>query len=183
MIEMRRRPALLLTCLLCTPACSLPSASQVVDGPSFTLDAEHPVAAFEVELCVSGPALDYASAHAQVLATLHAVDGVGATVSGQALDAPIVEEDDAYDPHAESLAVPAEDEAMSFWLVTEGGPWQGGGRRCHAVQAVQFELDASADRASFDVDWQVAFHVEYDNGLFGGAGLDDDDLEVTIQRL
>lgn len=175
--------ATLLTLTVLATACSLPHASNTVAGPSFSLDAEVPVAAFSVELCMKGPAVDHVHPAVRVSATASLEGGVSQLLLAETLDADPADAQTEYPRFFDREDVGHETE-LSFELEAEHGPWEGhSGRRCIEVQTVQFDAPELVSAETMTIDWEVTFSAEYDNGMFARDGLDNGDLIINIERI
>ncbi len=181
MSRMTRLLSLLPVCALMT-GCSMPEATQTVEGPAFTLTADEPVAAFEVTLCLKGPSPKelYVSSSLFMAATTDAGEPVMLRVESLERPEP---EPDARDPYLADVEVgPGEPNERVISLVADAA-WKGSGERCAEPEVVQFSVDALPEGASVSVDeWDVTMRVEWNDGMFGN-GPDDGDVSVEIEQL
>jgi len=140
----------------------MPSALASLEGPSFVLTADEPVAAFEVTLCLEGPTAKAAYVHASLTADARTT-GDAATLRLESLA------DRPADEGSDSLEVSAQGQELRFSLEADG-PWEDGGRRCSTPEVVEFSAEGLADGQSLEIEaWVVDMDVKWDAGAFGGG--------------
>lgn len=170
------RSPLVLGLSLLVVGCSLPLFERSVEGPSFELTADEPVAAFEVTLCLEGPSANIMSLHASLDAEARTTADA-ATLQLQSLaDRPGQNEPDR-------LEVTPQGAELEWFHLAADGDWEGSGRRCATPEVVEFSAEGLQPGETLEVEtWNVTMSGKWDNGMFGG-GPDEDDLIVEIERL
>lgn len=170
------RPCLLLAISMLAVGCSPPSATTEFEGPSFVLTAEEPVAAFEVTLCVQGPAQDRLSVGASIIADARTTAGTATLGLESLADRPA-------DERSLTAEVSSAGETLRRFDLQADGAWNGGGRRCAAPEVVEFSADGLAPGESLEVEaWSVVMDATWDGRAFSDT-LYDEDLRVEVERL
>lgn len=174
------RKTLLSSLAVLAVGCSMPEQVATSEGPAFTLTADEPVAAFEVTLCLSGPNPKQLFVSGHVDATARTEAG-GVDVLLESLDRP--ESDDAFDPHARTFELAADEDTSAVLRMVADGDFRGSGERCAEPEVIQFSVDDLPPGASVEVEpWDVTMVVRWNDGSFG-SGPKDDDLRIEIVRL
>lgn len=170
------RSSLVLGLSLLVVGCSLPSVETSVEGPSFELTADEPVAAFEVTLCLKGPSPG-----------LLYVDGILSAQARTTASAATLQLESLADQPGhngpELLEVTPQGAELEWFHLAADGDWKGGGRRCSTPEVVEFSAKGLEPGETLEVeDWAVTMSVQWDDGVFGD-GPDKGDLSVEIERL
>lgn len=170
------RSSLVLGLSLLVAGCSLPSVEVSVEGPTFTLTADEPVAAFEVTLCLEGPSPRMVHVNGTLNADARTTAGTATLELDSLADRPGDDEPDRVETseHGAELA---------WFSLAADGDWEGSGRRCSVPEIVEFSAHGLASDEALEVEaWAVTLGVQWDDGMFGD-GPDEGDLSVEIERL
>ncbi len=170
------RSSLVLGLSLLVVGCSLPTVEKSVEGPSFELTADEPIAAFEVTLCLKGPSPGFL----RVDASLSAEARTSASAATLQLES-LADQPGHNGP--ERLDVTPQGAELEWFFLAADGDWKGSGRRCSSAEVVEFSAEGLEPGETLDVeDWAVTMSVQWDDGMFGD-GPDKGDLSVEIERL
>ncbi len=153
-----------------------------MEGPTFTLDAQTPVAAFEVTLCMEGPEVKNTQPKATIYASWVAPSGAAVIVTAENLDA-VADPDDDDNPYFDEEDEPGPEGSLSVEVDTDDGPWEGrSGQRCQRAQVIQFDAPDLAQGESVELTWSARFGGNFYSGAYGDP-LEDEHWIVNIQRL